>query len=169
MGKKYRMVSIDSSSTKTGLAYFEGGKLISSAVLDHSREKDGEIRLEDMCLDIVNTLNGLKPETVVIEMTVVERNAQTQRNLSEIVGVVRGWSLCNFTEFVEYRPSVWRKLIVGPDSTIPRKRDECKAWSVNTVRKLFNKAAGDDECDAILIGQARINEMEKAQDSLSAK
>lgn len=157
--KKYRLMSIDSSSSKTGYAVYDAGILTASGVLDMSAEKDKEIRLENMCLAIIDTLKKYKPNTVVIEMTVVTRSAATQRLLSEIVGVVRGWAVSNYAEFVEYRPTVWRKLIVGPDKKIPKGRTDCKAWSIETVRNMYNKNKGDDECDAILIGQARINEI----------
>lgn len=155
-------MSIDSSSSKTGYAVYDGGKLTASGVLDKSKEKDSEIRLEDMCLAILGALNKYHPQTVVIEMTVVTRGAGTQRLLSEIVGVVRGWSMENLAEFVEYRPTVWRKLIVGPKGKIPRKREDCKAWSIETVKKMYQESKSDDECDAILIGQARINDMNAA-------
>lgn len=161
---KYRMVSLDTSSTKTGWAYFESGKLKESGVIDCHKEKDSEIRLEDMCFAICDLLTAKKAKTVVIEMTVVVRNAAAQRMLSEIVGVVRGWSLCNFAEFVRLRPTEWRKLICK-DGKVPTKRDEAKAWSIQMVKEDFKKIVSDDEADAILIGQARINQMNEMEKS----
>lgn len=166
---KYRMVSLDTSSTKSGYAYWENGELIESGLLDTSKEKDREIRLEDMCLSVIKVLDKYKPKTVVIEMTVVERNAQTQRILSEIVGVVRGWTLCNYAEFVSMRPTQWRKLICDTDEKAPRKREECKTWSVQKARQLYNYALDDDNIsDAILVGRARINFMCQIKDRQQA-
>lgn len=161
--KKYKMVSLDTSSTETGYAYFENGILIESGVINLKKEKDIEIRLEDMCLNIINVLSEYKPETVVIEMTVVERGASTQRLLSEIVGVVRGWALCNYAEFVIFRPSVWRKYVCAEDEKVPKKRADCKLWSMHKVKQLFSIEVDDNESDAILVGQARINMMKSIQ------
>lgn len=157
------MVSLDTSSTETGYAYFENGILIKSGTINLKKEKVVEIRLEDMCLSIIEILSKYKPETVVIEMTVVERGASTQRLLSEIVGVVRGWSLCNYAEFVSMRPTNWRKLVCDEDEIAPKKRNDCKPWSINKVAQIYSIRVNDNESDAILIGLARINMMQKIQ------
>lgn len=87
---KCKMISLDTSSKVCGYAYYENGTLISHGVLNHEKEKDTEIRLEDMCLDVTRLLSEYKPVIVIVEMTVVPRNTATQRILSEILGVVRG-------------------------------------------------------------------------------
>lgn len=153
---KYRMLSLDTSSTISGWAYWENAKLIKSGVIA-PKSKDKEERLDSMCLSLLDTLNTYKPQTVVIEMTVVERNAQTQRLLSEIVGVVRGWAILNNSEFVSFRPNDWRKLVCR-DEKIPKKREECKTWSIEKVLQSYKIKADDNESDAILIGEARINQ-----------
>lgn len=157
------MVSLDTASTKSGWSYWENGKLIDYGVIDYSKEEDAEIRLEDMCIALVEILNKYKPQIVAIEMTVVERNAHTQRTLSEIVGVVRGWVLCNYAEITCLRPSEWRKLVCNQDEKAPMKRAECKEWSKNKVKQLYQIDGGDDQSDSILIGLARINLIEKAK------
>lgn len=157
---KYRMVSLDTSSTKTGWAYWEAGELTEYGEIDHSKEKDIEVRFEDMCLSILSLLNRLKPETIVIEMESVTRNAHTQRILTEIIGVVHGWALSNYAEYVEYRPLAWRKLNCEEEEKVPAKREDAKAWSITKIKNLFEKDTTDNEADAILIGRARIKEFE---------
>lgn len=161
--KACKMISLDTSSTVTGYAIFVNGKLKESGTIDMKKEKDSVIRMEDMCLAIINLLNKQRPDIVVAELNVIERNAKTQRMLSEIIGVLRGWSLCNYAEFVTLEPTVWRKLVKFGDESLPRKREELKKWSVARVEVLFDMQVSDDESDAILVGQARINMM----DSLS--
>lgn len=153
-----KMVSIDSSSSISGYAYFENGILKNSGRIDLHKEKDSEIRIENMCLNLIDILNQYKPDIVVVEMTVVTRGAATQRMLSEIVGVIRGWALCNYAEFVRLRPSEWRKLVKNDDEFVPKKREELKIWSANKVNEIYNKEVEDDESDAILLGLARINQ-----------
>lgn len=43
-----------------------------------------------MLLEIFKIINETNPNTVVTEMTVVTRNAQTQRNLTMILGAIYG-------------------------------------------------------------------------------
>ena len=155
--KKYKMLSLDTSSSCTGYALYEAGILSESGSIN-AEGIDRESKLDSMCREIYRLLDAMDPGTVVIEMTVVERNAMTQRVLSEIVGAVRGWAIRHEAEFVEYRPNIWRKLITG-DDPIPKGRTACKEWSKDTVHKMYGNSFGDDECDAILIGQARINEI----------
>lgn len=166
--RKIKMIALDTSSTITGYAYFENGVVKKYGELNHDKEKDIEIRLEDMCFDIINLLNDIKPLIVVIEMATVTRNAHTQRLLSEIVGVVRGWTLNNFSELVRYRPSEWRKLVCRSGEAAPKKRDEAKEWAIIKVAEEFDiKDISDNAAEAILIGQARINQMQAIAETAS--
>ena len=153
-----KMVSLDTSSTVTGYAVFENGKLKKSGVIDETKEKDTLIRKEYMILSINDLLTKENPDIVVIELTVVQKNANTQRLLSDILGTVWGWCLCNAAEYVEYRPTTWRKLVAGEDEKVPIKRDDAKIWSLDKCRELFHGVDTDDESDAILIGYARIRQ-----------
>ena len=161
MKKNCKMISFDSSTKLTGYALFVDGTLSRCGVLDHSKEKDMEIRMEDMCFGIINLLNKEKPDIVVVEMTVVPNNASTQRQLTELIGVIRGWALINYAEFVRMRPSEWRHLVADQEEKIPIKRADAKIWAVEKVKLHYNIDATDDTAEAILIGQARINQFAK--------
>lgn len=156
--KKYKMISMDTASTITGFAVFEAAELSRSGTIDKNDIDDGEMRLEEMCKSICSFLNIEKPGTVVCELTVVPRNAHTQRMLSEILGVVRGWCLTKSVEFVTYRPGVWRSL-TKDDTKVPSGRNEKKKWAIQRVKTLYNRGVIDDnEAEAILLGLARIRE-----------
>ena len=155
---EYTVIGLDTSSTASGFAIYQNGFYIRSGTVNLRKAKmDDEARIKTMVLSLLQILNQYQPQTIVIEMTVVPRNAKTQRLLSEVVGAMRGWAYLHQTEFVEYRPSVWRKLICG-ESKIPKTRDECKAWSVAMVSQ-WKKDIDDNEADAVLIGAARFQEM----------
>ncbi len=153
------MIGLDTSSTISGYAVFDAGILVRSGIIDKNYEKDSLIRKEEMILAINRLLTKEKPDIVVIELTVVPRNANSQRILSEILGTVWGWALCNSAEYVEYRPTEWRKLVKDADETPPRDRDELKIWSLDKAISLGYKPDDDNESDAILLGVARINHM----------
>ena len=159
------MVSLDTSSSTTGVAVWINGVLERYFPIDKTNvsqdEEVGDIadkRLDEMCGDIYKTLNGVKPSITVCEMTVVERSAHTQRMLSEIVGTVRGYCLAKKIWFDRLRPTEWRKQIYDNFDVEkpPKKRDDLKKWSIDTVKKLYGINVDDNTADAILIGIAYI-------------
>ena len=154
-----KMVSLDTSSTFSGYCLYENAVRVESGefVHDPKIEKNADIRKENMCLDIIQYLNRHKPVIVVAELTVVPRNAGSQRLLSEILGVIWGWCLCNAAEFVTFRPGEWRRLVADGES-VPIRREEAKAWAIHKVSRLYGIHVTDNEAEAILIGQARINQ-----------
>lgn len=154
--KECKMISLDTSSSKTGYAIFINGNIEKSGVYDLSKMKEN--RFKTMCISLANFIKGQKPEIVVVETTAVTRNAQVQRMLTEIIGVCRGAAYVIGAEFVELRPTEWRKAVCDTDEKPPKIKEELKKWSSNKVKELFNiESKTDDQADAILIGQALIN------------
>ena len=93
------------------------------------------------------------PNIVYIEETVVLRNAQTQRFLTRLQGVIYAWCINHGCEFNTIRPSNWRKqLFFSQGKNV--KRDQLKEQSVKYVLDNYNLNVGDDEADAICIGEA---------------
>ena len=150
------MISLDTSTTKSGWAYWENGILIEHGVIDLSIIKDKETRIDTMIADIFSLLNKKEPQTIVIEGMQVCNNASVQTMLVEIIGAVKGY--CNFKkiEFVKLFPAEWRKYAKDKDEKIPRKRDELKDWAQMKVKILYDETVLDDEADAVLIGRARV-------------
>ena len=85
-----KILCFDSATKSTGWSLFIDGKLKKYGVIDLSQNKDLESRIYQMLLEIFKIINGTNPNTVVTEMTVVTRNAQTQRNLTMILGAIYG-------------------------------------------------------------------------------
>ena len=125
-------------------------------MIDLSQNKDLESRIYQMLLEIFKIINETNPNTVVTEMTVVTRNAQTQRNLTMILGAIYGKCIIDNINYHSFRPAEWRKLISSEKK--PRKRDELKLWSKEQCESLYGISdINDDISDAILLGQAYIN------------
>ncbi len=158
------MISFDTSSTATGWAYWENGMLIDSGVLDHKKEKNTDIRIEDMCIDIIKTLNSFKPSIVVVEEQAFARSVAVAVMNAKIIGVILGWCLTiGYGEFVTLRPSKWRKLVAGKD-TVPTDRKAAKKWDIQKAEEFAHyKVADDNEADSILVGLARIKEFEDSE------
>lgn len=148
-----RLVTIDSSSKKSGLAYFENGIYKEHCLIDCSKEKEMETRFEEMSKRLWLTLYKYKPDIVYIEETVVLRNAQTQRFLTRLQGVVYAWCINNDCEFNTIRPTSWRAAI-GMKQGRNVTRNQLKEQSVKYVLDKYGLNVTDDESDAICIGEA---------------
>lgn len=157
-------LSLDASTTTTGFAVFENGELISFEKIDLKISKlDADTRLHYMKTRILKTMDIYKPDIVVCEESSANNNIRVQRMLSELNGLIEGFALFTAADYIIYSPNVWRSLVGDRDKEIPSKRDDLKHWSVCRVKELYNlDITSDDIADAILIGQARINEIDRA-------
>lgn len=150
------MVSIDSSTKKTGMTLFVGGHMTSYTLIDNSKIKDVNERIDKMCIDIIKQLSKWSPSVVYIEEPKGEgRNVELVRKLSEILGAVRVWCLTHGSTYDEIKPSVWRKY-VGIEQGA-KKRDELKQASIDYVYRKYGVVVNDDVADSICIGSAMIN------------
>lgn len=152
---KYKLISLDTSSSSTGWSYFEDGRYVESGIINLKHIKDTQNRIRQMVIEINELIDHYSPACVVIETPVVVRNPLVQRILTMIFGSVYSMCVIKNITWAELRPTEWRKYIDSGKK--PRKRDELKEWSIHKVFELFNKDVTDDESDAILIGQAYIN------------
>lgn len=150
-----RMLSIDSSTTSTGIAIFENGSLISSHTLIPDKNNK-QSNYEQMIYLLIEFFKENKPDIVAIETPVVVRNPKTQRELTMIYGVVCGWCLSIGAEFCPMRPTEWRKWC---GVHFKGKRKELKQCAVNGVVQMYPdlNLSSEDEAEAILIGHGYIN------------
>lgn len=166
MGKKTKMLSLDTSSTDSGYAYWENGQLIEYGSLNLSKEKDSLIRQEDMIIGLHKLTKQYKPDICVVESPPLINSPATLIMLTEIVGAVRGMVI-DSAEYVEYSPTKWRKLIPH-EGKIPIKRKDAKTWDIARVKELFQvETKNDNIADAILIGYARIMDIQEIEANTS--
>ena len=151
------MISIDSSSSKTGWCYFENAKYKKSGVIDFDTNEckkkykgDSNKRLEDMCLAIIELLETYKPDIIVIEKLNVGRNMIAVRHLAKVTGVVYCYSILNKCFYYEIQTSQWRSQIGIQAKN--RKRDEYKQLAIEYVKNTLGIDVTDDEADSICAG-----------------
>lgn len=162
MAEKCRMLSLDTSSSKTGWAYYEDAGYKKSGVIDLGTKEcqkkykgNSEKRVEDMCLSIINLLNEYKPHIIVIEKLNVGRNMNATRMLAKIMGVVYGYSLLHDDCFYyEIQATQWRGQL-GMQSK-NKKREEFKQAAIEYVKDVLGIEVSDDEADSICAGIAYI-------------
>ena len=153
-----KLISMDTSSTSTGVAVFIDGVLSRHFLIDTKNIKDTEKRIEEMINRLYKVIDSEKPDIVVTELTVVTRNAQAQRNLTMILGAIYGKCIEKNIWYHSFRPSEWRSLVKTDKKPIGRKREDYKNWSLDVVNSTYElNIESDDVSDAILIGQSYCN------------
>lgn len=150
-----KLLSVDSSTQKTGLACFINGTYKEHCLLDCSKQKNMDMRFEDMSKEIWKMFDKYNPDIVYIEETVVLRNAQTQRFLTRLQGVIYAWCMKNNCEFNTIRPTSWRAAI-GIKQNKNIKREQLKEQAIQYVSAKYGVNVTDDEAESICIGDAVI-------------
>ena len=157
IAQKCKLISIDSSSSKTGWAYFENGKYKKSGIFNFDTSEckkkykgNSDQRIKDMSLAIFNLLNEYKPDIIVIEKLNVGRNMVSVRHLSKMIGVVYCYAILNDCYYYEIQASQWRSQIGIQGKN--RKRDEYKQLAIEYVKNTLGVAVTDDEADSICAG-----------------
>lgn len=165
--KKIKLLSLDTSTRNTGYALYINGKLQNYGVLTvKSRELTDE-PTDNMLLKLSGLLNEYKPDIVVLENTVVVRNARVQRDLTQILGAIRFWCIQNGSCFYTLNPTEWRRLVKDAREVLPKNRQELKAWSVKKASEYVHKPLeSNDVSDAVLIGVAYINLTEQKGEAI---
>ena len=151
MNKETRLVSLDTSTTCSGLALYVGDELVSWAKLTPSRKLNIEDRMYTMADMIQSKLDEWLPDVVYIETPQGHgANVKLARELGMMLGVVLGWCAVHGVEFNEIAPSQWRAWAGWKQGKLTR--PELKAMSIAEVQKRYGMEVGDDVADAINIG-----------------
>ena len=69
-----RILSLDTSSSSSGWAFFIDGRFDAYGVIDLKVNKDTNIRMREMVLEIYKIIDYYSPTAIVIETPVVARN-----------------------------------------------------------------------------------------------
>lgn len=153
-----KLIAIDGSTKKTGIAYFMCDKLICCDLLDFSKDKEMDSRFNIMSMGLWEILNKYKPDVIYMEETYTARNPQTTKFLTRLQGIVYSWCMNNNCEFHTIVPTQWRKIVKFTQSK-NIKRDQLKKQSVDYVWEHYKIQVGDDQADAVCIGDAAIEIM----------
>ena len=151
------LVSIDASTTSTGMAIYDDGKYLEHTLIDHHKNKDIENRINQMIKDIISYLQKWQPDIVYIEQPQGKENIKISRMIGEILGAVRMWCVLKNKEYNEIPPSVWRKWCPGFKQG-GKERSGLKEESIRCANEHFDFEITDDNiADALNIGRAMLN------------
>ena len=84
-----KLVSLDSSTTCTGVSVFVNGVYKDSYIIKSDKKLKGDEKLDQMIGLIFSTIKKEKPDVVVYESVMPVRNPQTTRMLQELTGSIR--------------------------------------------------------------------------------
>lgn len=157
--KQQKIISIDASTRHTAISIFDNKKYVGTenVICDGNINK----RFFNMIIRINSLLEVEKPDLIIIEEMVVERNVDTQRFLTRLQGSICLFSALNNCEVIFIRPTEWRKLSklneyakeIFPEKK-KLKREDFKVAAMKYVNKVFNLKLGEDESESYLIGVA---------------
>lgn len=150
-----KLVSLDSSTTCTGISIFINGIYKDSYTIETDKKLKGDEKLDQMIVLIQDVLKKEKPDIAIYECVVPVRNPQTTRMLQELTGSIRGYCVEHYISHCSIKPSEWRGTVVKRFKRSPngRKREDLKQWSLDIVNdELGIPTESNDQSDSILIG-----------------
>lgn len=148
-----RIISVDPSTVKTGVALFVRGKLKKYELFDLSKEPSGDARVWKMCNMVDSFIATSKPDIVVIEDIYASRNVRSVIVLAHLQGVLLYKLSTRKLPSILTSSTEWRRAL-SFDMSRGRKREDFKKAAKEYVRNKFNIEASEDVCDAICIGDA---------------
>lgn len=144
-----RILGLDTSTTSTGYAVLDNGKLISYGTIKTPTKADLLDRIIYIEEKIKQIIKAKEVEFIVIEDLAVTRSASTTKALAGLLYHL----LIEFRKrellVVQARPSQWRSVCNIKGKT----RQELKSNAIKHVENIYKIKVNDDEADAICIGE----------------
>lgn len=172
------LISIDGSTTNTGIAIFstDTGELIKYLHIKPQNNKalsareNMDNRIKAMIIKILEIFNEYQPDVIVMEDTYGSKDLYTYKKLCHLQGMLLSCSIKNNIPLYFYEPNCWRKKIGIPITENKKrlKRDELKKHSVNLVKEKYGIDVTDDEADAICMGLAYLSGIQYNKKELHA-
>lgn len=176
---KQHLISIDGSTTNTGIAVFDYNtkELIDYTYIkpdnpyetnkNMNKQEENEIKKKNMDYRIIEMIKGIniylkkyKPKVIVIEDTYMGKDGYAYKKLCHIQGLVLSYSIEHKRCLIYfYSPTVWRKAVGIPNSEnkVKLKRKELKNRAIELVKQIYDIDVSDDIADSICIGLAFFN------------
>lgn len=148
-----KIIGVDASTNKTGLAIFQNGNYVEHTLIDLHKIKSSTERIPKMMMAICDYLNKHEVDKIIMEESMMTNNISTVKMLSSIAGAVMYYAASHNIEFQLDLPSAWRKRI-GLTQGRSVKRDVLKAEAIAAVKQEYGMDLTDDECESILIARS---------------
>lgn len=150
-----KICGIDPSTTCSGVAILENGKLAAHEIFDMKKNRDAFNRIEIMIFELGDFIQKHKPDVVYVE----DPNGKSVKIAKMISNVIGGIMYACYSvgcDFQVVTASQWRSAL-GIKLVKDGKRLEregLKAEDIAWVHNMYGIKCGDDEADAICIANA---------------
>lgn len=153
-----KIMSIDASTTSTGIAIFENNKLIKYQCITEDSNKNVLTRILKMTSKIRKIYIQFQPDQIIMEEVLPEDVKHNQKVFKALI-YLQASIILMFYEFKKpvelIVASHWRK-ICGIKTGSKIKREQLKIASQKLVKNIFKIDINNDISDAICIGIAYI-------------
>lgn len=148
-----RIIGIDASTNKTGIAVLDDGKYVTSALIDLHKMTDAKARIPKMMMEICAYLDEHKADKIVMEESWYVSNISTVKMLAELAGAVRYYAASHGIEVEFMLPTAWRRR-ANLTQSAKVKREKLKEEAIEAVKYEFGLDIPEDEAEATLIAKA---------------
>lgn len=148
-----KILAFDQASQMTGAAWFEDTTLLGYTVINFKKIKDARERMGAMIQEMYKLIQEIKPDVIVFEDVVMQRNAASLIILARLQGALMAYCYEHAIIWVVYKPSEWRRMLHFKQGSRV-KREILKAQAKAFVKKYYEVDVNEDEADAICIGCA---------------
>lgn len=148
-----KVLSLDQSSNKTGFAVFEDGELKIHNIIDLSKCKDLEMRINQMMVKINTLIEKIRPDAIVFEDVNFQSNVGTLTVLARLQGAIILSAIKHDINYEIYKPSHWRKIL-GFKQGKSVGREALKTQALSYIQDKYNIQTKEDIAEAICIGDA---------------
>ena len=164
-----RILSLDQASRCTGYAVYDGTDLIKWGLIDLHKEKDVEIRYDQMCNEIYALIKRYKPNLVVFEDVSLRTSIKTLIVLARLQGAIISMATLNNAKYHIYAPTQWRSILnIKQGNKI--KRPQLKPEAIDYVKQCYGiTEINDDEAEGLCIGLAYLKEHNMLPEESSKK
>ena len=148
-----KIIGIDASTNKTGVAVFDNGLYVEHTLIDLHKIKDASERIPKMMLAICGYLDKHNVDKIIMEESIMTTNISTVKMLASLAGAVMYYAVSHNIKFELTLPTHWRKKI-GLSQSNKIKREVLKAEAISAVKQEYGMNLTDDECESILIARS---------------
>lgn len=160
MTSKY--LSLDQALQTTGWAIYEGDTLVTHGHFTISSTKPIEQRLGAIWKELNALYDTYEFDELFYEDIQKQQNAETYKKLAYVQAAVLLWCFFKDVRSTCLGPSHWRSVLSSAyNVSFGKTRPQQKAAAQQLVKDKFQVEATEDECDAICIGLAAIQEKSK--------
>jgi len=156
LSKYATLIAIDQSSSKSGIAVFDGTDLMRRDIIKLPASVPADRRNIEMMHQIEVLLQRYQPDTVIIEDVQMQKSVYPVIILARLQGMIM--ALCDRykVDCKMYLPTTWRKQL-GFQQGKGVTRQDLKQQATDFVNASYGINVGEDVSEAICIGLAHLN------------